>query len=39
MGNMIGVRPNRVDGGWVVVVVMGGRYLVVCQWPRVAAGS
>lgn len=24
-GNMIGVRPNGVDGGWVTVVAMGGR--------------
>lgn len=39
MGNMIGVRPNGVDGGWVMVAVMGGRYLVVCRWSRVAAGS
>lgn len=30
-GNMIGVKPDRVDGRWAVVVVMGGRYLAVCE--------
>lgn len=30
-GYVIGVRPDGVDGGWVEVVVMGGRCLVVCE--------
>lgn len=30
-GNMIGVKPDGVAGGWVVVAVTGGRYLAVCE--------
>lgn len=28
---MIGIRPDGLDGEWVVVAVMGGRYLKVCE--------
>lgn len=30
-GNMIGVKPDGVAGGWAMVVVMGGRYPAVCE--------